>query len=220
MAERLLVIGNKRYSSWSLRAWIGLRMLDVPFREERIGLDQPDTGERIRRYSGAGKVPVLVDGGLVVHDSLAILEYANEAYGEGRLLPLDLQARARARAAAAEMHSGFAALRAAMPMNLGRPVGPLADGGAAQAAEPDIARVLALWEALLDWSGGPYLCGAWGLADALYLPVATRLTTYTVQLDTHPAAQAYVERALAVPPYAEWLAVARTETEILTDEER
>ena len=218
MAERLLVLGNKKYSSWSLRAWIGLQMAGVPFREAVIKLFRPQTGAEIRRYSPAGRVPILIDetpqGAVTVHDSLAILEYVNETYAEGRLWPADPGLRAVARAVSAEMHAGFTALRARLPMNMARPPAPLPARWAVDSAtQGEIDRILSLWATLLTRSGGPFLCGEWSIADCMYLPVATRLRTYAIPLDGSPPVRAYVERLLALPAFQRWEADGRAEPE-------
>jgi glutathione S-transferase len=214
MAERLLVLGNKKYSSWSLRAWIGLMQAGLPFRERVIKLFRPETAAEIGRYSPALRVPVLVDDGLTVHDSLAILEYVNEAYGEGRLWPANRAARARARSVSAEMHAGFPNLRARLPMNLARDPAPLPARWAVDApTQAELDRVRSLWEGLLRDSGGPFLFGEWSIADCMYLPVATRLRTYAVELSAHPLAEAYVRRMLALPAFLRWEADGRAEPE-------
>jgi glutathione S-transferase len=221
MTERVLVIGNKNYSSWSLRAWIGLSEAGVAFREQVIKLDRAETAAEIARWSPAGRVPVLVDDGLTVHDSLAILEYVNETCAGGALWPADSALRARARAASAEMHAGFASLRARLPMNLARPPGPPGPQWALDAAtRAEIGRIVALWEALLADSGGPFLCGAWSIADCMYLPVATRFHTYAVALDAHPAARDYAARLLALPSFLRFQEAARAEPERLLPYDR
>ncbi|MBI3992653.1 MAG: glutathione S-transferase family protein [Candidatus Lambdaproteobacteria bacterium] len=219
MPERTLVIGNRRYSSWSLRAWIGLASVGVAFREQRIALHVGDYKADILRHSPAGKVPVLIDGELAVHESIAILEYVNEAYAQGRLLPSARAERALARAVSAEMHAGFMALRAQLPMDLRRAPGPLGPAHAPDAAaQDDIRRILELWEDCLakaDAASAPYLFGAWSMADCMFLPVATRFRTYQVPLEAHPRCRAYVDALLAHPRFREWEAAAATESEVL-----
>lgn len=219
MASPLLVIGNRTTSSWSLRAWIAMAHGGMAFDTLRIALDQPDTQRRIREHSPTGRVPVLVDGALTVHDSLAILEYLNETHLAASLLPDDPAQRARVRMACAEMHSGFAALRQIMPMVLTRPPGPAQEArwqpGAA--ALSDSARILELWEQALAESGGPFLWGAWSMADCVYLPVATRFRTYAVDTSAHPLGSAWMERVLSLPTFLEWEAAAREETDTLPD---
>jgi len=213
-----LVIGNKNYSSWSLRAWLAMRAAGVDFAEIRIPLDHPETRASIRRYSPTGRVPCLIDcrpdGDLTVWDSLAICEYVNEAYAGGSLWPADLRARARARAVVAEMHSGFAALRQHLPMDIrsrlpGRGAGSLA---LAEVAD-QIGRLETLWSEALAASGGPFLFGAFSIADAFYAPVVTRFATYAVPLP--PSLAAYSGQVLGMAPMKEWITAAEEEAEII-----
>jgi glutathione S-transferase len=206
MPELTLVVGNKNYSSWSLRAWLALALAEADFEEVVIPLDRPETQEQIRRWSAAGKVPVLLHGALAVWDSLAILEYAAELYPEAGLLPADRDARALARAAMAEMHAGFAALRRDYPMDMRRqaPKTPSA------AVERDIERICTLWRDCRQRSGGPFLFGeAPGAADAVYAPVASRFRTYQPPLP--PDAQDYVDRVLDLPQVRRWADAAAEE---------
>lgn len=213
-----LVIGNKNYSSWSLRPWLAMKMAGVDFDEIRIALDRPDTKARILRHSPTGKVPCLIDvgasGRLTVWDSLAICEYVNEAYAGGRLWPADRAARATARAAAAEMHSGFVALRTHMPMDIR--ARRFERGAAAMAREDvgaDIARIRALWFDALLQSSGPFLFGEFSIADAFFAPVLMRFVTYGVELA--PALAAYRDRVVALAPMQLWIADATAEVEDL-----
>ncbi|MDB5510973.1 MAG: Glutathione S-transferase domain [Enterovirga sp.] len=203
-----LVIANKCYSSWSLRPWLLLKQLGIAFDEVVIPLGQPDTADRIRRYSPAGRVPVLIDGAATVWDSLAIVEYAAERWPQAEVWPAEASARALARSVSAEMHSGFQALRSACPMNLGKRFGPR-DRGAAVAR--DVARIDALWtDARARFGGGgPFLFGAFSAADAMYAPVVTRLDTYSVEVS--PVARAYVEAVLALPSFRVWREAALAE---------
>ena len=210
MARYTLVIGNKAYSSWSLRPWLLLRQAHIEFDEVRIPLYQDGHDAKIRRYSPAGRVPVLLDGELAVWDSLAICEYLAERHPAAALWPADVAARARARSLSAEMHSGFQALRSGMSMNVRR-VYPSRAPAAAVAA--DIARVAALWQDCLQRSGGPFLFGTFGVVDAMYAPVATRFHTYGVTLPA--VAQDYAARLLALPAMREWYAAAQAEIEVL-----
>ena len=211
-----LVIGNKNYSSWSLRPWLAMKMAGLAFDEERIPLDQPDTKARILRHSPAGKVPCLIDGDLTVWDSLAICEYVNETHAQGRMWPADRAARATARAVTAEMHAGFAALRTHLSMDI-RARKPARGAEAQRRADvqADIARIVAIWTAALDAGGGPMLFGDFCIADAFYAPVVTRFSTYGVALP--PRLAAYSERILALPPMRAWVAAAQAEVEELTD---
>ena len=211
-----LVIGNKNYSSWSLRPWLAMKMAGIVFDEERIVLDRPDTKANILRHSPSGKVPCLIDGDLTVWDSLAICEYVNEAYAGGRLWPAERAARATARAVTAEMHAGFAPLRMNLSMDI-RSRKP-ARGAEAQrlvGVQDDISRIVAVWTAALEASGGPLLFGEFCIADAFYAPVVTRFVTYGVALP--PLLAAYCERVFALPPMRAWVAAAQAEVEELTD---
>jgi len=216
MTKPLLVIGNKNYSSWSLRAWLTACKSGIPFEEKRIPLDTPEFEAEINSFSPTRRVPVLRDGDLVIWDSLAIAEYLNETYAQQTLWPVDRQIRAIARATAAEMHSGFATLRHAMPMNIRAsdrtvPRSP--------ALEQDIARVTQLWRQCREQygSGGPWLFGSFSIADAFYAPVVFRFLTYGVSLD--PVIQAYTETMLADADIQTWVAAANAETETIAAEE-
>ena len=212
--SRVLVIGNKNYSSWSLRAWLALKLAGVEFEESRIALDQPQTKARILQHSPSGKVPCLVDGPLVVWDSLAICETVNERLAAGSLWPADPDARAHARAVTAEMHSGFVALRTHMPMDI-RSSKPEAGAAALSRSDvsADIQRIRTIWADCLARSGGPMLYGAFSIADAFYAPVVTRFRTYGVALE--PPLAAYANAIFALPAMQHWVDAARTETEIL-----
>lgn len=196
-----LVIANKCYSSWSLRPWLLLRQLGVAFDEVLIPLGQPDTGSRIREHSPAGRVPILKDGDVTVWDSLAIAEYAAERWPEARVWPEDRAARALARSVSAEMHSGFAALRNACPMNLGKRFGTRDRG---EAVGRDVARIEASWQSARSryGQGGAFLFGAFSAADAMYAPVVTRFETYSVPVS--PASRAYMDAVLALSAFREW----------------
>ena len=206
----LLVIGNKNYSSWSLRPWLLLRQASIAFEERRLNLDTDAFHGEIGRWSPTRRVPALHDDGLLVWDSLAICEYINEHWLDGRGWPASPQARAHARSAAAEMHSGFAALRTQLPMNCRRiPDRYRWDA----AAEADIARVQDLWRQLRAayGSGGNFLCGDFGIVDAMFAPVAMRFRGYGVALDE--TATRYCEALLALPAMQEWDAAAAAEPE-------
>ncbi|MHB8912170.1 MAG: glutathione S-transferase [Lysobacter sp.] len=211
----LLVIGNKNYSSWSLRPWLLLRQFGVAFEERRLALDTPEFHDQIGRLSPSRRVPALHDDALVVWDSLAICEYVNERWLDGRGWPASLPARAVARAAAAEMHSGFAALRMQLPMNCRRrPDGYRWDA----AADIDIARVQALWAQLRagrgdagggEGEGGEFLCGGFGIVDAMFAPVALRFIGYGVAMDA--GASRYVDALCGLPAMREWRTAAEAE---------
>jgi len=207
-----LVIGNKNYSSWSLRPWLLLRHFGVAFEERRLALDTPQFDAEIAALSPSRRVPVLHDDGLVIWDSLAICEYSNERWLDGQGWPADLRTRALARAAAAEMHSGFAALRGQLPMNCRRTAGAYDWGHEAQA---DIDRVQQLWRELraAHAAGGDFLCGRFGIVDAMFAPVVMRFTGYAVPMDG--VAARYAEAVLALPAMREWNEAAHAEPETL-----
>lgn len=198
----LLIIGNYNYSSWSLRAWIALKVLGFPFEERRIPLYGPGAKDELLRHSPAGKVPILIDGKNVVWDSLAILEYLAEK--NPRVWPADAADRARARSVSAEMHSGFPSLRAHMCMNVRR---RYPGKGRTPEVLAEIRRIEAIWEQ----AKGPFLFGPFSAADAMYAPVVLRFRTYGVEVSN----RAYAEAMLALPAMKEWIAAAERETESL-----
>jgi len=212
-----LVIGNKNYSSWSLRPWLFMRVAGIPFQEVRIALFQPGFAEKIRQWSPAGRVPVLVAGSLTVWDSLAIIEFLAEHHPQAGAWPAHEVARARARSVCAEMHAGFPDLRAELPMNCRAVRTGLAFSDAARA---QIARVLSIWRECrtAHGAGGPYLFGQFCAADAFYAPVASRFLTYQVGLDD--VAREYVDAVRALPAFHEWNEAARAEPEIIDEDER
>lgn len=203
-----LVIGNRNYSSWSLRPWALMTHLGLTFDEVLVQLDTPEFATEIRRHSPTGKVPALRHGALVVYESLAIMEYASEL-ANGRGWPSDRTLRAEARAVATEMHGGFAAIRGAFPMNIrarGRKVAPT------PALAADIARLDAIWSTCRTRHAarGPWLLGEYSIADAMYLPVAFRFQTYgTTGLGTH--ALQYLATAVGDPLIAPWVRAAEAE---------
>jgi len=215
-----LVIGNKNYSSWSLRPWLAMKVAGVAFDELRVPLGQPDTKANILRHSPSGRVPCLLDSGaagtLTVWDSLAICEYVNETYAGGRLWPAERVARARTRSAAAEMHAGFAPLRTHMSMDIR--ARRFERGAAALAREDvaaDVARIRALWFDALAESGGPFLFGEFSTADAFFAPVVMRFVTYGVELA--PGLAAYRDRIVGLAPMQQWIDDATAEAEDLGD---
>jgi len=206
----LLVIGNKNYSSWSLRPWLLLRHFGVAFDELRLKLDTPEFHAEIGMWSPTRTVPVLHDDGLVVPDSLAICEYANERWLDGSGWPGDLRARAKARAAAAEMHSGFRALRTQLPMNFRRKPDAYRWDADAQA---DMDRIQQLWRELRNEHAGEgdFLCGGFGIVDAMFAPVVMRFIGYGAPMDDN--AQRYADAITALPAMREWRAAAEAEAE-------
>jgi len=207
-----LVIGNKNYSSWSLRPWMVLRTFGVPFDEVMLQLDTPEFQAEIARWAPNRRVPALHDDALVVWDSLAICEYLNERYLDNRGWPADIAARAHARSAAAEMHSGFTALRTQMPMNMRRT--PDAYRGDAAAAK-DIARVQQLWGELRarHGAGGEFLCGAFSIVDAMFAPVVSRFLSYGVPMDDN--ARAFADAIQSLPAWQAWRDAGFAESEYL-----
>ncbi|MEW6024208.1 MAG: glutathione S-transferase family protein [Pseudomonadota bacterium] len=204
-----LVIGNKNISSWSMRPWVAAVAFNIPFTEVRLLLDQPDTAAKIASYSQAGRVPVLLAGEMTIWDSLAICEYLAEQFPDKHLWPQDVAARAMARSITAEMHSGFAALRNDMSMNI---QARLPGRGRTPGAQADIGRICEIWEECLARFGHhEYLFGDFSIADAFYAPVVTRFKTYGVALA--PALQAYCDRVLAHPAVARWVREAMLETD-------
>lgn len=208
-----LVIGNKNYSSWSLRPWLLLRQAGIQFTEVQISfLPRETLRERILVYSPSGKVPVLIHGRLAVWESLAICEYLAERFPDHGLWPADSAARALARAVSAEMHAGFAALRQHMPMNSRR---RYPGQGRAPGVKEDIDRILQIWQTCRTRYGenGDFLFGTFSIADAMFAPVALRFVTYGVTLN--PLAGDYVAALLALPSMRQWLADSAAEVDVL-----
>lgn len=215
-----LMIGNKAYSSWSLRGWLALRHAGVAFEEIVVPLRQPDTKARILEFSPSGQVPCLHDGAIAVWDSLALVEWAAERAPAGRMWPSDAQARAVARSVSAEMHSGFAPLRKAMGMNVRKQlIGKGWPDDPAQRAlvEANIERIQDLWTVCrTDYgAGGPFLFGQFSGADCMYAPVVTRFWTYGVKLN--PAATVYVQAMMDHPLMREWIDAAHQEPWVVPD---
>ena len=211
-----LIIGNKNYSSWSFRPWIAMKVAGIAFDETVISLNAPDFKAQVSPHSGTGKVPVLIDGGVKVWESLAILEHLADRFPDAGLWPSDSAARAHARTVSSEMHAGFLPLRRACPMNLWRPVKrrDLSDD-----ATTNVRRIDALWADCRErfGAGGPFLFGAFGAADAMYAPVVSRFHTYDVAVG--PAARAYMAAVMALPAWAEWTAAALQEPWVLPEDE-
>lgn len=209
-----LLIGNRNYSTWSLRPWLVLRHFEIPFEDEVLQLSGPGWRENLAARSPTGKVPVLLDGELVVPETIAIIEYLADSFPDKAIWPENRADRALARAAAAEMHAGFAALRSHAPMNLRASHPNKVD---LDAVRNDLHRVETLWGGLLARSGGPYLFGAFTAADAMFAPLATRLRTY--ELPVSDVSQRYVEAIYALPAFQDWLAQALAEPWIVDDDE-
>ena len=208
-----LVIGNKNYSSWSMRPWLALRANNIPFEEVFIPLyTGEDDKKRILGFTQSGKVPALLDGDVTIWDSLAIIEYAAERFPQTRLWPEDRASRAHARSISAEMHSGFAALRNECGMNLHRPVGAVTLSANASA---DIARVQQIWIECRERYGkfGPFLFGAFGGADAMFAPVVHRFRTYAIPVAA--AVRDYMDAMMSLPAFQEWTRAALAETLVI-----
>lgn len=206
-----LAIGNKNYSSWSMRPWVAMKAVGIQFEEIRIPLGTPETSMRIAELSPAGRLPILIDGDLTVWDSLAICEYLAEQFPERQLWPQDGAARAIARSVCAEMHSGFTGLRTAMWMNI-RARFP--GKGRTPEAQADIGRISEIWETCFARSGAhEYLFGDFSIADAYFAPVVMRFRTYSVSLG--PALDAYADRVAAHPAVCAWVDGALAEGERL-----
>jgi len=205
-----LIIGDKLYSSWSLRGALALELAGVAYQETLIKLNQPDTRKRILAFSSTGKVPLLKTGHGVIADSLAIAEYLNERHPEAQLWPADVAARAHARSACAQMHSGFFALRGAMPFDLSR---DQALESMPLEVQVDIDRIVALWSEcrLVAKDSGPFLFGKPTLVDAFFAPVAVRLRTYRVEVPAEAAT--YIETIYQWPAFQAWQQAGLAERE-------
>jgi glutathione S-transferase len=219
-----LYIGNKNYSSWSMRPWVLLKQAGIAFEEVKVRFDsfepQSTFKQNLRSVTPAGKVPVLVDDGLVVWDTLAIAEYLAEKFPDRGLWPRDTKARARARSVCAEMHSGFGALRGHCPMNIEASlpqVGPLAMRDQ-PAVRGDVERIVAMWTELLDQYKGPMLFGDFSIADAFFAPVCMRFRTYGFPLPARIAD--YIQRVSALPGVKAWIDDALAEHDFREFEEK
>ena len=218
-----LYIGNKNYSSWSMRPWVLLKQAGIAFDEVMVRFDSFEADSTFKNtlagISPTGKVPLLVDGDLAIWDTLAIAEYVAEQFPDKQLWPADKAARARARSICAEMHSGFTGLRSNCPMNI---EANLADIGALiwrdkPGVRADVQRLCDMWCALLQQHGGPLLFGHFTVADAYFVPICTRIKTYA--LPVPPAIAAYVERVCALPGVQAWITQAKAEKDFLDFEE-
>lgn len=217
MNSLTLIIGNKKYSSWSLRPWILMKQSGIPFSEILIPLYREDSDARIAEHSPAGKVPILKDGATAVWDSLSIAEYLNEKFPELGLWPKDAKARTLARSVSAEMHSGFADLRNECPMNVLRAPAPLSLS--AETLE-DIRRIQDIWTECRSKFGkdGPFLFGRFTIADAMYAPVVFRFSRYAIPMSAE--AKAYADAILGLPAVREWVSQATTEPWVIASSEK
>ncbi len=211
-----LVVGNKNYSSWSLRAWLLLKQAGIPFEEETVSFNAGDFAERVLRHSPAGRVPVLVDGETTVWDNLAIAEYVAERFPEKKLWPGPRAVRAHARSICAEMHSGFADLRAQLPMNCEARFERVLE---TRATSRDIERVLGMWRECRarQVQGGPFLYGHFTVADAFFAPVVRRFLGHSVELPD--VAAAYARTIDELPAMREWMAAALAERDFVDEDE-
>ncbi|PST17436.1 glutathione S-transferase family protein [Mesorhizobium plurifarium] len=214
MAKLVLYVGNKNYSSWSLRPWLALTAGGIPFEDVVIPFDSAAGNPRFHEISPTGRVPVLHHGEIRIWESLAIIEYAAELFPEAGLWPEDRADRARARSYSMEMLSGFRALRGACPMNIRRPAKSIAlpDG-----VGDDVARIEAIWRESIERSGGPFLFGRFTAADAMFAPVVNRFETY--ELVTDPVTLAYMDAVKAHPAFRKWEEAARAESWIVPEDE-
>jgi glutathione S-transferase len=214
MAKLTLIIGNKNYSSWSLRPWLAMKQFGLDFEEIRIPLYKPESSSQIKKYSPSGKVPTLIHNDLTIWDSLSILEYLAEEFNQLNWFPQDKIARAVARSISAEMHSGFIPLRHNMPMNCRA---KLPGKGITPEVEKDINRITTIWHECRQKFGseGKMLFGEFTIADAMYAPVVLRFITYGVQLN--PICQQYVDSILKLSAMQEWIAAGIAETEIIPE---
>jgi len=209
-----LLIGNRNYSTWSLRPWLVLAHFGIPFEDEVLMLSGEGWRETLAARSPTGRVPVLIDGDLVVPETIAIIEYLADRFPDKAIWPAGIAERAKARAASAEMHAGFSALRSHAPMNLrGSHPGKINT----DTVSKDLQRLEVLLGGLLARSGGPFLFGAFTAADAMFAPVATRIRTYS--LPVSDVLSGYVEAIYSLPAFQEWLALALKEPWIVDDDE-
>ena len=207
-----LVLANKAYSSWSMRPWLLMRAFDIAFDERVIPLDLPGSAQEVRRLGPSGKVPLLLDGAILIWDSLAIIEYLAETHPHRPIWPRDPAARAMARSLAAEMHSGFVPLRRALPMNMRRAPRPASlEPETARAVHADVSRIEAAWHDARDrfGAGGPFLFGAFCAADAMFAPVVNRFHAYAVPVTD--ATRAYMVAMMDLPAWRDWQAAADAE---------
>jgi len=211
-----LVIGNKNYSSWSMRPWLAMKVAGIAFDETVIPIYHPGSKEKFLSYSPAGRVPILIDGDIRIWESLAILEYVAEKFPKAGLWPIDAAARAHARAISNEMHAGFVPLRRHLPMNIWRPI---EQRHLTSEAAANVTRIDAMWSDARARFGkdGPFLFGKFSAADAMYAPVVSRLHTYAVDVST--VARAYMDAMMALPAWQEWTAAALKEEWLLAEDE-
>ena len=218
MTKPTLIIGNKNYSSWSLRPYMALAMAGIPFEEKMIRFGEPRFTREVRKISKVGQVPILLHNGLMINDTIAIIEYAAETWATKAIWPKNKAARARARSVSAEMHAGFSGLRSACPMNLRRDF-KLPPGGLTEAILKDVARLGQLWADCRKefGKGGPFLFGKFCAADAMFTPVASRIETFAIPVKKET--QAYVQALLTTPVFLQWKEDSKAETWIVPVDE-
>jgi glutathione S-transferase len=219
MTKATLIIGNKNYSSWSLRPYMALSMAGIPFDEEMIRFGEPRFSKEVRKISKAGQVPILLHNDLVINDSLAIIEYAAETWPARGVWPKYIPARAKARSVSAEMHAGFRGLRSACPMNLRRPA-KLPPGGITDAVAKDVTRLEELWAECREEFGGddgPFLFGKFCAADAMFTPVVSRLETFAIPVKK--ATRDYMDAIMSTKSFEKWKADSAEESWIVDEDE-
>ena len=214
MGKPHLIMGNKNYSSWSFRPWLAMTEGGIDFDETVSPFDEPNHNKHFMAFSPVGRVPVLKHDGLVLWESLAIMEYLADAFPDARLWPDAIGERARARVIAHEMHAGFNALRGTCHMNMRRPVSALSVN---DAVKKDVRRIVELWRDALDASGGPFLFGAFSNADAMYAPVVNRFHVYELTGDT--GARSYMNTMMSLESWRVWETAARDEPWVVEEEE-
>lgn len=212
-----LIIGNKNYSSWSMRPWIAMKVAGIAFEETLLPLYQPGSRDAVLKYSPTGKVPVLIDGDMAIWESLAILDHLADRFPKAKLWPVDVAARAHARAIAAEMHAGFADLRNHCPMNMRRDRTKKRE--LTPAVQANVDRIDALWsDARARFGGGgPFLVGAFSNADAMYAPVVSRFASYAIPVSA--ASRSYMDAMMALPAWKEWESAGRVESWVMQGNE-
>jgi glutathione S-transferase len=214
MPDPILYIGNKNYSSWSFRPWIGMRATGIAFEEKLVPFDMENGNPDFQTFSPTGKVPVLVDGDLTIWESLAILDHAARKHPQSGLWPESTAFRSQAMAMSSEMVSSFMALRSACPMNMRRERKPIE---VTPAIAKDVNRIQSLWSSSLEKSGGPFLFGPFSIADAMFAPVVNRLDVYA--FETMPEVRAYMDTMKALPAWQEWETAGRAEPWVVAEDE-
>lgn len=214
MSDLKLYIGNKNYSSWSFRPWIGMKVLGVEFTEELIPFDMAGGNPKFKTFSPTGKVPVLVDGDQTIFESLAILDHLSRKFPDKGFWPKDLNAHSHAMAISCEMLGGFSALRNQCPMNMRRPIVKMEQD---EALQKDVARIEAIWTEYIAKSGGPFLFGDFCIADAMYAPVVNRLEVY--KLNENKDVLAYMENMKSLSAWQEWEKAGKAEPWIVEEDE-